>query len=76
MGDRFTVDIPGWICGTGEQFDHVGPPPPGSSDRGHESGARAAGHGNGDFLALLHASDEIGGVLAQLTQSNNFHAEL
>jgi hypothetical protein len=74
VGDRVTVNIPGGIWGTGEQFGHVGPPSPGSSYRGHESGARAAGHGNGHFLAFLNASDEIGGVLAQLTQSNNSHA--
>jgi hypothetical protein len=46
-----------------EQFGHVGPLPPRARCSGYEFRAGSPSHGDRDLLAVLNATDELGGVL-------------
>jgi hypothetical protein len=69
-----TVDIPGGVRGSGEQLGDVGPRPPCPRRGGHQPGTWPTCHGDRDFLALFHAPNEVGSILAQFTQSHGLHS--
>ena len=59
--------------GPAKKLGYVIPSAPGAGSSGYEPGARPAGDGDDNLLALLDTTDKLRCILAQLAQTDGFH---